>query len=424
MAVNIKYTNIIQSFKKLKGNTRTTIIFEPMYGIPFVLYNFYLSLYMKSQGITDRQIGYLISLGFVSTAVLALFAGLINDRLGRKKTTFIFDFIAWPVALLIYALSNNFWLFALGIIVNGASKIASVGITLMMVEDAEDEQRIAAFNMQNIINISSGIITPLGGILVAILGIVHAERIFLIFGFISMVAMVILRNRAYTETSTGRQILERRSGRGVKNTFHGGLYRKTFKTLREKPDIAMIVLVIIMFNLYIPIGAYSSLYFAPYMTEVLKIDKSSVSILGGVISATMLFGFVFVNPVITRFRSAFNLIVGLLIQATALFLFTVIPENNLPVTALCTGLYALGFSVFKPFGDAMLAQVTEGAERSGIYALINSVTALLSSILGAFSGYIYALNPRLIYMVSIVILLINTCILTVFVRRKYIHQVH
>lgn len=424
MAVNFKSSNVIRSFKKLKGNTRTSIIFEPMYGIPFVLYNFYLSLYMKSQGVTDQQIGYLISIGFISSALFALFGGVMTDTLGRKRTALIFDFIAWPLALFIYVLSNNFWFFVAGIIINGASKVAVIAFTLMMIEDADNEQRIAAFNIQNIINISSGIITPVGGILVGILGIVKSERIFLMFGVISMVTMIVLRNRAYAETSIGRQILERRSSKGIKDLLNGGLYRKTFRVLKEKPDIIMIVLVIIMFNLYIPIGAYSSLYFAPYMTEVLKIDKSSVSILGGVISATMLAVFVFVNPVITRYRAAFNLITGLLIQASALFLFTVIPENNLTITALCTALYAVGFSIFKPFSDAMLAQVTEGAERAGIYSLINTVTALLSAVIGALSGYIYALNPRLIYIVSIFILIMNTGILVVFMRRKYIEQVH
>ena len=84
-------TNIVQSFKLLKGNTRTSIIFEPLWGIPFVLFNFYLSLYMKELGITDKQIGYLISIGFISGTFFSVFAGAITDKLGRKKTSFIFS---------------------------------------------------------------------------------------------------------------------------------------------------------------------------------------------------------------------------------------------------------------------------------------------------------------------------------------------
>lgn len=85
MAGNEGKTNIIESFKMLKGNTRTSIIFEPMFGIPFVLYNFYLSLYMKSQGISDTQIGYLIAINFTFSALFSLFGGVISDHFRKKK---------------------------------------------------------------------------------------------------------------------------------------------------------------------------------------------------------------------------------------------------------------------------------------------------------------------------------------------------
>ena len=97
-----KPANIIESFKILKGNTRVSIIFEPLWGIPFVIFNFYLSLYMKKLGNTAKQFGYLISIGFVAGAVFSLFGGVLTDKFGRKKTTFIFDMISWPVCTLIY----------------------------------------------------------------------------------------------------------------------------------------------------------------------------------------------------------------------------------------------------------------------------------------------------------------------------------
>ena len=63
---------------------------------------------MKAQGITDQQIGYLIAIGFVSGAFFSLLSGAITDYLGRKKTTFIFDLIAWPLSLLIYFFCYQF----------------------------------------------------------------------------------------------------------------------------------------------------------------------------------------------------------------------------------------------------------------------------------------------------------------------------
>lgn len=123
---NANSINIIQSFRMLKGNTRISVLFEPLWGIPFVLFNFYLSLYMKEVGITDKEIGYLISLGFIVGTVFALISGVITDRLGRKKTTIIFDFISWPLAIVLYAISNSFWMFALATFTNSIVRIVSI----------------------------------------------------------------------------------------------------------------------------------------------------------------------------------------------------------------------------------------------------------------------------------------------------------
>jgi MFS family permease len=91
--------NIFSSFGLLKGNTRVSVMCEPFWGIPFVVFNFYLSLYMKEFGVTDKQLGYLISLGYIAATFFSLISGAVTDRLGRKKTTFIFDFISWPIAV-------------------------------------------------------------------------------------------------------------------------------------------------------------------------------------------------------------------------------------------------------------------------------------------------------------------------------------
>jgi len=180
-------------------------MFEPLWGIPYVLYNFYLSLYMKSMGITDKQIGFLISLGFISAIVFSLMAGVITDALGRRKTTLIFDLIGWPCSILLYAFAKDFWMFALAIIVNGAHRIPAVSFNLMVIEDADNTQRFAAFNLINIINISAGLLTPIAGLAVRMYGIVNAERFLLFFAATSMTLMMIMRYRYHTETRIGQK---------------------------------------------------------------------------------------------------------------------------------------------------------------------------------------------------------------------------
>jgi len=286
----------------------------------------------------------------------------------------------------------------------------------MVIEDADNNQRIAAFNLLNIINISTGIITPLAGILVKLLGVANAERIFIVFAIISMTAMMLIRNRYYTETKIGSEILANHKGKKFRDIFKSGIYGKAFSALKKNSKALMVMCILILFNIYLPIGTYSSLYFAPYMTEVLKIDKSTIAILGGVNSAVMLFVFVFVNPVISKYNKLLTMIVGLLIQSISLFLLTVIPPSSLSITIACVALFAIGFSIFRPFIDAVFAEVTEGNERAGIYSLFNTITSILSALIGLVSGFLYVLNPRLLYIISIIILFSCIALLAMLIR--------
>lgn len=410
--------NIFTTFRMLKGNTRASVICEPLWGIPFVLFNFYLSLYMKELGVTDQQLGYLISIGYVTGVFLSLISGALTDRFGRKRTTMIFDFISWPVAVIIYLISNSFILFALATFINSFGRIVGVSWNLMVVEDADNEQRVSAFNLLNIINIATGIIIPLAGLLVSAFGVVISERIFLTYAAVSMTTMIILRNRMYRETSVGQHILDERKKNPVKISLKGILPFKSAVMFRDNPKAIVGALVYILFFIYIPLGTFSSLFFAPFMTEVLGLDKSSISLLGGVYSGVMLIIFVFVIPVISKLNNARNMQFGLVVQAISLALLIIIPTGNMIATVLCIGAYAAGFGIFKPFIDSMFAEISEGRDRAGIYSLINTITCIMTALIGFASGSIYRYEPRLIYVLSIIILVISFILLAVYYKLK------
>lgn len=413
---NTSANNIIKSLGILKGNTRISVLCEPLWGLPFVLFNFYLSLYMKELGVTDKQIGYIISIGYIAGTVFSLVSGIITDRLGRKRTTLIFDFISWPLTVFIYLISGSFIMFAVATVLNSMGKIVGVSWNLMVVEDADNEQRIAAFNLLNIINVATGIIIPVAGILVGAYGVVTAERIFLLYGLISMSTMIILRNHLYRETRIGQQILDERKKNPVPFNLKSLIPIKAATVFKGNPRAVIAAMVYILFFVYFPLGTFNSLYFAPYMTEVLKLGKSSISVLGGVYSGVMFFVFVFIVPVISKRNNTRNMQFGLLIQAASLFWLIMLPAGSLVKVMLCIGVYAAGFGIFRPFLDSMLAEVTEGNERAGIYSLINTVTCVITALLGFVSGSIYIINPRILYILSIAILLASVALLGVYGR--------
>jgi MFS family permease len=404
MAIELKPSGFIQSFKKLQGNTKTSVIFEPLWGIPYSLYTFYFSLYMKDRGISDQQIGFLIAIGFIASIAVSAVAGLITDAMGRRRTTLIFDFLSWPLALMIYLISNNFWLFAIAQIINSLSKIPAVSWNLMLIEDASPDQQVAAYNLINTINISVGIFTPLAGIIVRELGILSGERILLGFAVVSMSIMILCRNYYYRETAVGQQILHQRNH---KSSQQKNKLNKTFiKALFHQPMVFTVLCCSILFNAYIPIGTFSSLYYAPFLTEVLKLDKSVIAVLGGVSAAVMFMIFVLVIPRCSHLNRYFLMAGGVLLQIVSLIFFITLPAGSFIIVFLCAGIFAIGYGLSKPFIDAVLAEATYGTERAAIFAIHNTAVAIFSAIFGFLSGFLYGLHPALLYMLSIGILVV------------------
>ena len=108
---------------KLKGHARVCIAFHPLWGIPYSIYFFYLSLYMKAHGVTDSQLGFLMMAGFGASIVFSVAAAPLVDNLGRKKSTFIFDLLSSAIPPFIYAVNGSFWFAFAAIILNSAIKL-------------------------------------------------------------------------------------------------------------------------------------------------------------------------------------------------------------------------------------------------------------------------------------------------------------
>ena len=420
MLTNLRSANIVKSFKILKGNARVSVISDLIWSIPFNFFHFYLSLYMKNLGITNSQIGILIAIEFVAGSIISFFSSVIVDALGRKKATMIFELICWPGAMFIFFMANSFWLFAVAFFLQSFMRISLVSFNLMIVEDSDNEQRIAAFNLLSIVAILSGVMTPLAGLLVKEFGIIRAERLLLAFTAVLTFATIIIRNHYYTETSVGSKILSRykkhRFKTIMKDAISKGPYKEALQVLKTEKEIMLIICVFILYNVYVPIGTHTSLYYVPYITEVLRIEASAASILGSINAIIILLVNILIIPIISRYNKLKTLIVGIIMQGLALGIFMVMPPSNFSIVVANIVILSIGFSILKPFIDTVLAEFAEVAARSGIYSLAYTAISISSGLLGLVSGYIYALRPRLLYLLPILILLI--CIVLLLILKN------
>ena len=91
----------------LKGNARACLWPEPLWGVPYNLYLPYASLYMAALGLSPSEIGYVASINIISQVFFATLSGVFTDKLGRRKTTFIFDTLSWSVPEFIWMISQD-----------------------------------------------------------------------------------------------------------------------------------------------------------------------------------------------------------------------------------------------------------------------------------------------------------------------------
>ena len=84
----MKNHSLIATLKSLRGNPRGCVYTEPLWGIPFNLYSPYVSIYMIALGLTDTQIGSIVSISWGFQVLLALLSGVITDKLGGLRRGF------------------------------------------------------------------------------------------------------------------------------------------------------------------------------------------------------------------------------------------------------------------------------------------------------------------------------------------------
>ena len=92
--------------------------------------------------------------------------------------------------------------------------------------------------------------------------------------------------------------------------------------------LSTVLVIVVLFNAYQPIGAYSSLYFAPYLTDVAGLDAAMISVLGIVNSVFMLSVYLFAIPAMSRLNKLFSLTVGLSVQILSMLSRVFLPRGS------------------------------------------------------------------------------------------------
>lgn len=398
----MKNHSLITALKNLRGNPRGCVYPEPLWGIPFNLYSPYVSIYMIALGLSDKQIGLIISVSWGFQILLALLSGVVTDKLGRRLTTLIFDIISWSVPAIISAFAQNFWYFLIAGIINSVWRITHNSWTCLMVEDADEDQLVDIYTWVYIANLLVGFVAPLAGILIGAFSLVPTMRGLYIFAAILFTLKAIVTYQMTQETQQGLVRLNETRHQSVFKML--GEYKGVFRGLLQSPQTlytAGIMLVISISNLI------SGNFWGIIVTEKLHIPDQNLAIFPFVKSAIMLFFFFIVMPKIKQFHYKLPMTIGFLgFVVSQLFLITA-PDQSYFFLLISTFLEACSFAAVSPLVDQMIVLTVNPKERARIQSILYVGVIMLTSPFGWIAGTLSTLNKDLPFILNIILFAIG-----------------
>ena len=405
-------------FKRLRGNRNASsiLLFEPMFGIPYNLFIPYFSLYMVALGCTPEQIGLINTVGMVCQMLFSVIAPPITDRLGRNRTTVIFDILSWSVALALWYFADGFWFFLVAAVIQSTNRIVHVSWTCLLVEDTDKDLLVRIFSWLTIAGLASAVFSPAAAGFVKSLTVVPAVRWLLALSFVLMTAMFLLRNSFTRETAMGR----RRQAESRREPFFAGL-AAVFLSVRHVARNKRTLLFFALTAIYNAALVVKGPFFALLITDALHFSEESAGYFAAASSGVMLAIYLFAQPVLARLRPRLPLAAGLVFCAAgALVLLLPLQSQaaNLVAILVSVTLTAVGTAVAQPFLDGLSHGSIDNENRSNMTSILLASTLLASAPFGWLGGLFYDLNARLPFLAGAALFLLSAVLLLAFYKNE------
>ncbi|RAW12981.1 MFS transporter [Paenibacillus taichungensis] len=384
----------------LPRNPRYSILLEPVWAIPGTIVLFYAPLYMKEAGLSDIEIGLINSVNLYFAFIFQLFAGSITNKLGRKRTTLIFDLIAWSVPMFIWAFSQNFWLFLIAYLLNATSKFVTVSFNCLIIEDVEEHKRSKVFAILNMIITGAGVLTPIAGVVIADFGIVPTLASIYFVGGILMTVMFFIRNRYTDETAVGKELMGMHSQTRVIQSLASSLrlFGKSFYKRRLLP----IILITVLSNLILQLNFFQVIFFK----EQLKFNDQIISFIPVVTAVTVMLLYLVIIPRLKRRSEETYVSFSIILSTVGAILFLLIPAGNMAMLFLTLIILAAGNFILQTYRDSLLMNRLGTHEKADMFSAVQTVMTLTAIPSGYLTGLLYHYNPVLLFSVILVLYIV------------------
>ena len=394
----MKDHSLITTLKNLRGNPRGCVYSEPLWGIPFNLYVPYVSVYMLALQVSDEQIGLIASIGTGFQVIMALLGGVITDKLGRRRTTLIFDILAWSVPSLISAIAQNFWYFLVAAIVNSIWRITHNSWNCLLVEDAEPEQLADIYSWVYIANLIVGFVAPLAGLLIGVFTLVPTMRGLYIFAAIMFTVKAIVTYRMTEETAQGKVRMQETSHQSPLVIL--GEYQHVLREILRTPQTLYTAGIMLIFSISMLI---SGSFWAVIVTQKLLIPNDGLWLFTFVKSVVMIVFFFVVMPRVSVMHFKIPMVAGFAGFVVSQILLIATPVQGYGLLLVSVFLEAFSLAAVSPLLDRMTVLTIEPKERARILSILYVGIILLTSPFGWIAGKLSEANKDFPFMLNIVL---------------------
>lgn len=396
---------LIELLKNNKGNPKTLILMEPLWGIPYNLITPFATLYMYTRGITDVQIGLILSIAMLVQVIFSFIGGIVTDKLGRKFTTMMGDFFGWSVACLVWAISDNFWLFLTAVIFNSFEQINQTAWYCLLIEDADSKDLLGIYTWVNIGGLVAIFFAPISGLLINSFNVVPVVRVLYIVFAVNMMIKVIITFRHCEETRQGKIRMAETKGTSAFKMLYE--YKELIPKVLKNKEIIKVLFVSVI--LYIT-NIVNINFFSLYVTQRLGIADRYLAFFPILNAAVMLIFMIAVQHRLETVKFRIPMWIGLVLYASCSLLLILTPIGSIPLIIVYVFVAAVAGALVLPRKDALLQLNINPRERARINALIMSFTIAFASPFGYFAGWLSSIDRRFpfvftfaIYIVAIII---------------------
>jgi MFS family permease len=353
---------------------------------------------MVAIGLVDSQIGLVVSIGWGTQIILALFSGVITDKLGRRTTTLIFDIIGWGLFAFISAIAQNFWYFLAANMVNSFMRVTQNSWSCLLVEDTDPTQIVDVYTWIYISIQFVGFFSPLAGLLVNQYSLIPTVRGLYLFAAFMFTLKSIITYLMTEETKQGKIRMEETRHESMLNILKG--YKNVFLDVLHTPQTLITASIMLMISITSMInGSFWSIM----VTEKLRFPAESLAFFPMVKSTIILLFFFTVMSAIKRMHFKYPMMIGLFGYMLSQLVLILSPQQSYFFVILSLILESCSFATANPLLDQMMVNTIDPKERARIQSIVWVGIITFTSPFGWIAGNLSEINKTWPFILNMVL---------------------